>query len=121
VSGVLVVDDDPDIRDTIADVLSLRGYKVTCAANGREALDRLRDGFRPCVILLDLMMPVLNGWQFRAEQTRDAELASLPVVIVSGDGSTAKKAASIGVADFLKKPLELTTVLDVVKRHCGRA
>ena len=116
----MVVDDDADIRDSIGDILELRGYRVTRAANGREALERLRNSERPpCVILLDLMMPVLNGWEFRAQQRDDAMLREVPVVIISGDGSTDQKAASIGVAEFLRKPLELSAILDVVRRHCG--
>jgi CheY-like chemotaxis protein len=116
---VLVVDDDADIRDSIGDILELRGYDVSRAANGREALDRLRRGPRPCVILLDLMMPVLNGWEFREQQRGDAALAEVPVVIISGDGSTDQKAASVGVSEYLRKPLELSAILDVVRRHCG--
>jgi len=116
---VLVVDDDADIRDSIGDILELRGYRVARASNGREALDHLRAGPRPCVILLDLMMPVLNGWEFRAVQTKDEQLRSVPVVVISGDGSTDQKAASIGVDEYLRKPLELSAILDVVRRHCG--
>ena len=71
---VLVIDDDADIRDSIGDILELRGYRVARAANGREALERLKSGPPPCVILLDLMMPVLNGWEFREQQSRDAYL-----------------------------------------------
>ena len=115
---VLVVDDDPDIRSAIADILELRGYQVTAAANGLEALEQLRQGLRPCVILLDLMMPILNGWEFCAEQRRDAALAALPVVVISGDGSTNRKAADLGVTEFLRKPLELAAILEVVGLHC---
>jgi CheY-like chemotaxis protein len=79
----MVVDDDEAIRRTIAEVLSEEGYAVKEAANGREALDLLRAGTRPCLLLLDLMMPVLDGWGFRQEQERDPEIASVPVVIVT--------------------------------------
>ena len=116
---VLVIDDDADIRDSIGDILELRGYRVARAANGREALDRLQHGPPPCVILLDLMMPVLNGWEFREQQSRDTRLAGVPVVVISGDGSTDEKAAKIGVSEFLRKPLELSAILDVVRRHCS--
>ena len=67
-SGILIVDDDPDIRDSLKEVLEDEGYEVNGVANGREALDYLRKSPRPCVILLDLMMPVMDGWQFRKEQ-----------------------------------------------------
>jgi CheY-like chemotaxis protein len=113
-----VVDDDADIRESITDVLEMRGYRVRTAVNGQQALDILRAGERPCVILLDLMMPVLNGWEFRAEQTRDEQLATVPVVIISGDGSTSQKAATMGISQYLRKPLELSVMLEVVKRHC---
>jgi CheY-like chemotaxis protein len=115
----MVVDDDADIRDSIGDILELRGYRVTRAANGREALERLRSGPKPCLILLDLMMPVLNGWEFREQQSTDEALKSVPVVIISGDGSADQKAAKIGVSEYLRKPLELSNILDVVRRHCG--
>ena len=118
---VLIVDDDPDIRSVIADILELRGYRPVTAANGQEALAQLRQGLRPCVILLDLMMPVLNGWEFCAEQRRDEALRALPVVIISGDGATNQKAADLGVTEYLRKPLELAAVLDVVQRHCRHA
>lgn len=78
----MVIDDDADIRESITDVLEMRGYRVQSAVNGRQALDLLREGTRPCVILLDLMMPVLNGWEFRAEQTRDERLKTVPVVVI---------------------------------------
>jgi CheY-like chemotaxis protein len=117
---VLVVDDDADIRDTIGDILEMRGYEVARAANGREALERLRDGPRPCVILLDLMMPVVSGWEFRQQQTSDTALASVPVVIISGDGTVAQKAESIDVHEYLRKPVDLSAMLAVVRRHCGQ-
>ena len=79
-SGILVVDDDPDIRDSLREVLEDEGYGTSCVANGREALDFLRSGKRPCVILLDLMMPVMDGWQFLEEQKRDPALAAIPVL-----------------------------------------
>lgn len=115
---VLVVDDDADIRESITDVLEMRGFRVKTAVNGAQALEILRGGGRPCVILLDLMMPILNGWEFCAEQRKDAALAALPVVVISGGGSTNAKAADLGVTEFLRKPLELAAILEVVGEHC---
>lgn len=115
---VLLVEDDSDIRSTIADVLELEGYRVVTARNGRDALERLSAPQRPCLILLDLMMPGMNGWEFRQEQVRSEELASIPVVILSGDGSIEQKAASLQVAGHLRKPVQLEALLDMIRRYC---
>jgi CheY-like chemotaxis protein len=117
VASVFVVDDDIDIRTSLCEILEFQGYQVTGLANGQEALDRLREGTRPCVILLDLMMPVLNGWEFRAAQAHDEALADIPVVIISGAGRAAE-AATLGAAGFLRKPLELSDILAAVETHC---
>jgi CheY-like chemotaxis protein len=117
---VLVVDDDPAIREALADLLGDEGYRVVTAMNGVEALDKLRAPAqaRPCVILLDLMMPLMNGHQFFAEQQQDAALASIPIVVISADGGVRQKAASFG-GEYLAKPVRIETVLEVVERHCS--
>jgi CheY-like chemotaxis protein len=119
---VLVVDDDPAIREALADLLGEEGYRVVTAMNGVEALDKLREPSqaRPCVILLDLMMPLMNGHQFFAEQQQDRTLASIPIVVISADGSLRQKAAAFG-GEFLAKPVRIETVLAVVERHCAAA
>src|ERR1044071_1184503 len=76
---ILVVEDDSAIREVLTDVLESEGYQVLNAANGREAIQLLRSSTLPCLILLDLMMPVMNGWQFRDEQRQDPLLAPVPV------------------------------------------
>ncbi len=116
-AAVLLVDDDVDILEALAMALEAAGYATLAAHNGMEALALLRSGVRPCVILLDLMMPIMSGWAFREEQLRDPELASLPVVVLTGDGKVAQKAASLEVATYLKKPFELDALLAVVRRH----
>src|SRR5262245_11415139 len=98
--SVLVVEDDNDIRDALTLILRDQGYQVDSASNGQEALDQLRRGSPANLIVLDLMMPVMDGWQFRHEQQRDPTLAGIPVVIVSADGSVQHKAASIGAIDY---------------------
>ena len=117
---VLVVDDDPAIREALADLLGDEGYQVVTAMNGVEALDKLRAPLqrRPCVILLDLMMPYMNGHQFFAEQQQDAALASIPIVVVSADAAVRQKAASFG-GGYLVKPVRIETVLEAVERHCA--
>ncbi|XXT22232.1 response regulator [Sorangium sp. So ce429] len=114
---ILVVDDDPDIRETLAELLQEEGYAVSSAAHGGEALSALRADPRPGLILLDLMMPIMDGWQFRAEQKKDPELASIPVVIISATGRD-EFVSSLGAAQFLKKPINLEQLLAAVEQHC---
>src|SRR4051794_32442195 len=82
-SLVLLVEDDADLRETTAMLLECEGYQVCAVENGREALNQLLDGPLPSVILLDMLMPVMNGWEFRAHQQRDPRLAAVPVVVVT--------------------------------------
>lgn len=112
---VLIVDDDQDIRETMQIILRLDGYCVRTAADGADALAQLRSGVRPRLILLDLMMPRLNGFEFRAEQVADPELCAIPVIALTGAGNADAKAASLGI-EGLKKPVPLDTLLATVRR-----
>jgi len=114
---VVVIDDDTDILEAIAIVLREAGYDAQTESNGADALDRIRQG-TPCLILLDLMMPGMNGWQFRAEQMRDAALASIPTIVMTGFPAAAENASSLGAAVCLKKPIDLDKLLDTVGRFC---
>jgi CheY-like chemotaxis protein len=114
---VLIVEDDLDIRDALSQILEEEGYLVATAANGLEALSLLRSGPRPRIILLDLMMPVMNGWQFRAEQRSDPALAEIPVVVISADNNVQEKARSIGVVDCFRKPIEIAGLLATLARY----
>ncbi|MCU1280778.1 MAG: Response regulator receiver protein [bacterium] len=116
---VFVVDDDTAIRESLADLLIEEGYKVVTAQNGQDALDKLRLAApgMPCVILLDLMMPVMTGSQFYAEQQKDPALASIPVVVISADGNVGARSRAFG-GDYLTKPVRIETVLGAVERHC---
>lgn len=114
---MLVVEDDADIRDMIRQILELEGYPVQTAADGLDALAQIRREL-PGLILLDLMMPAMNGWEFRAAQLEDPRLAAIPVVVLSGDGTVAAKAGSLKAAGFLKKPVELSQLLETVGRFC---
>ena len=117
---VLVVDDDPDIRDILVQVLEEEGYRVAGASNGREALSYLRSTPKPpCVILLDLMMPIMNGWQFRVEQQRDPEISGIPVVVITATGDAQRKAANVDAAEVLEKPIELDRLIAAVARACA--
>lgn len=114
---VLVVDDDPDIRDTIADVLGDEGYPVELASNGREALDVLGTGeAKPGLILLDLMMPELDGWGFMAEVEKVPRLAAIPVIVFSAHSVNAEAVSALKVRGFLRKPLRLHELLELVGR-----
>jgi CheY-like chemotaxis protein len=116
--GVLVVEDDPDIQQVLRFALEMAGYPVATADNGVEAIRQLQAGAPPCLILLDLMMPVMDGWQFRAEQQRDPALAAIPVVVISADGRVPQKAASLGAAGYMRKPVDFDRLVEVVRRYC---
>ena len=114
---VMVVEDDYAIRETLRELLEEEGYRVTQAANGAEALARLRDTEgRPSLILLDLMMPVMDGWEFRSAIARDPKLASIPVIVISADHSLDTKVAGMRVNGWLAKPFELGQLLDAIGR-----
>jgi CheY-like chemotaxis protein len=112
----LVVDDDPDIRGALCELLEDEGYRAASAANGEEALDYLNSRERPCVILLDLMMPVMDGWEFRRQQQRDPRLSKIPVVVITAGGRYG--ASSIAVERVLPKPLQLEHVLEALAQYC---
>jgi CheY-like chemotaxis protein len=114
--SVLVVEDDFDLRDALVPILEYEGHKVVSAANGREALDQLHGMPAPSVILLDLMMPVMNGEDFRAAQLRDPRLASIPVVVLSAHPRAEEQAARMGAVGCLKKPFDVDALLDLVRR-----
>jgi DNA-binding response OmpR family regulator len=119
--GVLIVEDDEDIRVDLAAILRLKGFHVHGAANGREALELMQTGpTPPCVILLDLMMPVMNGWELRAAIKADARLALVPVIIMSGAGGLEDSVPTLDPAAVLVKPFELRRMLDLVGRYCDR-
>lgn len=117
--GVLVVEDDSEIREILVELLEEHGYRATVAGNGLEALQRLRgDGIKPCVILLDLMMPVMDGATFCTEMRRDPALAGIPVVVLSAYGHAFEEADLAGVKRFLAKPVDLHRLLGVVGEEC---
>ena len=114
---ILIVEDDSDLREALSEVLRDEGYAVAMAADGREALDHLRRESRPSLILLDLTMPVMNGWQFRDEQRRDPDLSEIPVVVLSASDRLAEKMGPLGVTDYVRKPIELGQLLRMIERY----
>jgi CheY-like chemotaxis protein len=116
---ILVVDDDEDTRKTLRMVLEAAGYEVCEARDGARALESLRKGMRPGLILLDLMMPVVNGWEFREQQLADPALADIPVVVLSAYGDV-QRTETIEADAYLGKPLALNTLLSAVRCHVRR-
>jgi two-component system, chemotaxis family, chemotaxis protein CheY len=113
---VLLVEDDYDVRETIAEVLADEGYDVVTAVDGQDALDKLRAGARPFAILLDLMMAGMNGFQFRAEQRADPALAAIPVIVLTADRQVDDKARELGADAYVRKPTQLENLLAVLAR-----
>jgi CheY-like chemotaxis protein len=113
---VLVVEDDRDVRECIAEALGEEGYDVVCAENGSEAFEVLSRVSRPPdVVLLDLMLPVMNGWEMIDAFNEDSQLAEIPVIVV-----TAHSNAHVPEAEgFLPKPFERSQLLDLVREHCS--
>lgn len=117
VRRVLVVDDDFDIRTMLGMTLELEGYAVELAAHGRDALERLRADPHAQLILLDLRMPVMNGWQFREAQRANPAIADIPVVVLSGDGDVEAETRAVGASSFLKKPVDLDELIRRVSAY----
>jgi len=116
---VLVVEDDRDTRDAIVLMLEHEGYEVLSAPDGRAALKLLREGAAPAAIVLDLMMPVMSGWDFRRHQLADPALASIPVIVLSADPLAARLADSAGVREVLAKPADVEALLHSLERVCA--
>lgn len=116
---VLVVEDDREIRETLVEILGEHGYPAIGAADGLEGLAALRgSGDRPCLILLDLMMPRMDGRAFRAAQLAEPAFASIPVVVLSAYRDVAADAREMKVSEHLRKPVRLAELLRVMRTHC---
>jgi signal transduction histidine kinase len=111
---LLLVEDDGELRSSLSELLRSDGYDVVGAANGSEALEYLKQAPAPDLILLDLMMPVKDGWQFRIEQKRDPAISSIPVLAISADDTP--KAVAIDAEMYIKKPFQYTALLDAIRR-----
>lgn len=115
---VLLVEDDPELLGSLASFLQEEGYQVECARHGLEALGRLRGGCRPDVILLDLMMPIMTGWEFRDAQRQDSDLCRIPVVVISGMNDSARHAAFLEADGYVQKPIPVETLISTLNRYC---
>lgn len=118
---ILIVDDDKDIRETLKELFEEEGFVANCAENGEHALAVLRTGDAlPCVILLDLTMPVMDGYEFRAAQLADPVLAAVPVIVMTADADLEDKRRRVGCEHALKKPLQVQALLDVIATYARR-
>lgn len=114
---ILIVEDDRDILDALTDLLSSEGYRISSAENGKAALEFLEGNEDlPGLILLDLMMPVMDGFQFNARQMQNEKIRNIPCVVMSADGHAALKLTRIKADQFLRKPIDLETVLETVAK-----
>jgi len=118
-ASVMIVEDDRDTREMLARFLELEGFDVREAANGQAALQALREDARTCVILLDLMMPVMNGWQFRKAQSSDPALSKIPVVVVTAAGAR-EQIPAIDADAWLAKPVDFNRLLATIDPLCAR-
>jgi DNA-binding response OmpR family regulator len=114
---VLIVEDDADLREMMAQLLTLEGFKAATVANGREALEYLHaNDHKPDVILLDLMMPVMDGWEFRRKMQADPDVADVPVIVLSALDQA--RVSGVPADAFLKKPLDFDRLLKLVRSYC---
>jgi CheY-like chemotaxis protein len=118
--AVLIVEDDPDLRSMMDQLLHWAGFAPVSAINGLDALRLLKSGLRVDAILLDLMMPVMDGRAFRERQLQDPELAEIPVVVFSAYQDVAATANQLGVAGYLAKPVDLNRLLHMIRQACSR-
>jgi len=112
---ILVVDDDPDILEALSEILEAEGFEIRRARNGKEALERLEPD-PPKLILLDLMMPVMDGWEFAQRLRQKTNLPRIPIIVLSADRNVGNKALDIGAVGHLAKPFELNDLLEMVKK-----
>lgn len=117
--SVLIVEDDSSIRDLLNQALMIEGYEVNPVKHGKEALDFLANNKQPCVILLDLMMPVMDGFEFlrRIKSDLSKQTAHIPIVIASASGSAGEEAHRYNLP-IIRKPLDLSRVLEIVEKYC---
>jgi CheY-like chemotaxis protein len=122
--NVLIVEDDPEIRAMLKELLATAGFYAVAAEDGLEALHLLRTVRHrapetPCLVLLDLKMPRLGGSEFRRAQLGDPTVANVPVAVMSGASDLEQRAAAMGAVASLSKPLDIEALIDVVKRYCA--
>jgi CheY-like chemotaxis protein len=116
---LLVVDDDAGSREALSALLAVAGFEVATAKDGRDALHQLGNGAAPCVILLDIHMPGMDGRAFRKVQAGDSQVADVPVIALSGDPHIQEEARQLRVRDYLLKPVDPDKLLGLIALHCA--
>jgi CheY-like chemotaxis protein len=116
---ILLAEDDPEIQSSLAEALGDEGYVVDLASNGRSALRYLENGYRPDVIILDLMMPVMNGWAFRAVQLAEPTTKDIPVVLLSAGSNLHLIATELQTPYYMKKPVEIGRLFEMLREIEG--
>ena len=114
--SILLVEDEADIRTILKDALEWEGYRVYTASNGKEGMEILLEIPAPCLILLDLMMPVMNGWEFANALETHRAYAHIPIVTLSAFSDPQKRIRAIG---YMKKPLDMDALFALIRKHCG--
>lgn len=117
---IVIVEDDTDVRETLTELLQDEGYHPVGFASGHDALKYLSQTPRlPALILLDLMMPVMDGWEFREAQQAIDEVRDIPTVILSADNQNQRTQHTLAATDYLRKPIHIMTLLKLVENYCG--
>ena len=116
---VMIVDDHPDTREALAIAMELRGLDAIMAGSGGEALAKLAEpDQRPCIVLLDINMPDVDGWEVRERMRADPALAEVPVVLLTGNYVDVERARRLGIRGYLRKPIDVHQILSAVEQHC---
>jgi CheY-like chemotaxis protein len=114
---VLIVEDDSETAEALASLLRVQGVESIVVDNGQQAMDTLRTGMRPCLILLDIMMPVMGGWELHDAVLADPDLSTIPIVVLTADTTAVAKASMLSLP-LLRKPVDAARLLAEVRRHC---
>jgi len=114
---ILVIEDDVSIRELLVELLESEGYEVSSSVNGLEGLKRLQGGSLPHLILIDLMMPIMDGYSFRTEQLKNPLWAQIPTIVMSAEANAKEKMKNYNITAFLNKPVELETILSTVATY----
>lgn len=117
IKRILIVEDDNSIRELLVELLQSEGYEVGSAINGLEGINYLQNNSAPDLILIDLMMPIMDGYTFRTEQLKNAKWSKIPIVVMSAEANAKEKLKNFGITAFLSKPVELETILKAVEQY----